>query len=150
MRISDWSSDVCSSDLLPQDEVLARILFGKATGELSALEAVQLADSVATLTGVSGGPGVLGEVRSAVGLDRLSVDAGAGGQSSVTAGKYVAEGVFVGVRQGAGGGGSGGSSAPIEIEVTPHVTIESDLGAASARSVGEKVKGRPEERQEGT
>src|SRR3546814_15681269 len=82
MRISDWSSDVCSSDLLPQDEVLARILFGKATGELSALEAVQLADSVATLTGVSGGPGVLGEVRSAVGLDRLSVDAGEGGQSS--------------------------------------------------------------------
>lgn len=129
---------------LPQDEILARILFGKATGQLNAFEAVQLAQSVATLTGMSNGGGLLGDVRTAVGLDRLSVEAGAGGETSLSAGKYIADGVFVGVRQGLTGsqstGSGGGSRATVEIEVTPHITIESDIGGDSSSRVGVRME----------
>ncbi|HET8727364.1 MAG TPA: translocation/assembly module TamB domain-containing protein [Alphaproteobacteria bacterium] len=135
-RASSPEFDISSMPDLPDDEVLARILFGKATGELSAFEAVQLAQSVATLTGMTGGPGLLGDVRSATGLDRLSVGTDEGGQASVTAGKYLAEGVFVGVEQGVGGS----STATVEIEVTPNVTVESDIGADSGSRVGVTIE----------
>ena len=64
---------------LPQDEILAQLLFGKATSRLSPFELAQIAAAVAQLTGVGGGgPGVLDRVRSALGLDRLGVGSGTG------------------------------------------------------------------------
>ena len=87
---------------LPQDEILAQLLFGKATSRLSPLELAQIAAAVAQLTVVGGGgPGVLDRVRSALGLDRLGVGSGTGSSNSPTveAGRYVAPGVFLGVRR---------------------------------------------------
>src|SRR3546814_7958362 len=88
MRISDWSSDVCSSDLhqgsdltvtarlsgplsqpkldlssvppVPRDEIVSRVLFNKSAAQLSAAEAAQLAMALRDLTGQGGGADVLG------------------------------------------------------------------------------------------
>jgi len=51
----------------------------------------------------------------------------------VEAGRYIAEGVYLGVEQSLD---SEASHATIEIEVTPNITLESDIGADSKSRVG--------------
>ncbi|MDQ7250610.1 translocation/assembly module TamB domain-containing protein [Dongia sedimenti] len=124
-----------STPPLPQDEILARLLFGKASGALSPFEAVQLAQAMAQLTGLQSGPGVLDKLRKALGLDRLDVEAGEGGATSapsLSAGRYVSRGVFVGAKQGAT---PGTSAATVEIELTPNIKVETDVGADSKAGV---------------
>jgi translocation and assembly module TamB len=121
-----------STPPLPEDEVLSQLLFEKSSGELSPFEALQLAKAAAELAGVDTGVGMLDAVRGATGLDQLSVDAGDGKTGpSVTAGRYVTEGVYVGVKQGAG---TATSAATVEIEVTPNVKVETELGADSSKA----------------
>ena len=124
-----------STPELPRDEVLARILFGRGTGQLSPIEAFQLAEAVATLSGVEGSStGLLDKVRSTLGVDVLQVDGGDGDAGpSVRAGKYVADGVFVGAKQGAG---PGASAATVEIELTPNISLESEVGQTGRSRAG--------------
>jgi translocation and assembly module TamB len=124
-----------SSPALPQDEILARLLFGKASGALSPFEAVQLAQAMADLAGVSTGPNVLDKLRKGLGLDRLDIESGEGASSapSLSAGRYVAPGVFVGAKQGAA---ANSSAATVEIELSPNVKLESEVGADANSKAG--------------
>jgi translocation and assembly module TamB len=63
--------------VMPQDEILSRVLFDKAQGKLSAMEAVQLASAAAELNGKGGGLDVVGSFRRSLGIDVLRVDGGA-------------------------------------------------------------------------
>jgi translocation and assembly module TamB len=129
-----------STPELPQDEVLARVLFNRSVGQLSPAQGIQLAAAVSTLA--SGGPGILDRMRGRLGLDRLDIGSadqtGKSGQSSgaggttVSAGKYVSEGVNVGVDQSV----SGQSKARVEVEVFPNVTIETEAGGQSGQGIG--------------
>jgi translocation and assembly module TamB len=126
-----------SSPVLPQDEILARVLFGEGVSQMSPVQALQLAQAVASLSGQ--GPDVLGSLRNATGLDQLGVTSGNPGSSSsgtmtgttVTGGKYVAPGVFLGADKGIGPGTTRGR---LEVEITPHVTLNAAVGAASTSS----------------
>ena len=88
---------------LPQDEVLAHLLFGTSVKDLSAIQIAEIGAALAELSGVGGGGGdPLGAVRKGLGLDRLSVGGGGGSSgtgASVEAGRYVARGVYVGAKQ---------------------------------------------------
>jgi translocation and assembly module TamB len=131
-RASFPKISLSSTPPLPEDEVLSQLLFEKSSGELSAFEALQLAQAAAELAGVDTGVGMLDAVRGATGLDQLSVDAGDGKTGpSVTAGRYVSEGVYVGVKQGTG---VGSSVATVEVEVTPNIKLETELGADSSKA----------------
>lgn len=57
-----------SSPSLPEDEILARLLFGSSIADLSVTEAVQLATAVA---GLQSGVDTMGKVRRSIGVDRL-------------------------------------------------------------------------------
>jgi translocation and assembly module TamB len=133
-----------STPELPQDEVLSRVLFGTSVGQISAVQGLQLAAAAASLAS-GGGPGVLDRLRNATGLDRLTLNSdntstssgssngnnqksGALGGASVSGGKYIAPGVFVGVDQGAG---VGTTKARVEVEVLPRVTVDATVGAGS-------------------
>ena len=119
---------------MPEDEILSRLLFGKSAGALSPFELLQLAQATANLAGVNTGPGVLDKIRKSTGLDRLSLqetDPTAG--PSLSAGRYVSDGVYVGVSQGAK---SDSSAATVEIEVTPHVKVESEVGSGGTGKAG--------------
>jgi translocation and assembly module TamB len=119
---------------MPEDEILARLLFGKSAGALSPFELLQLAQATADLAGVNTGPGVLDRIRRSTGLDRLSLqetDAATG--PSLSAGRYVSDRVYVGVSQGAK---SASSAATVEIEVTPNVKVESEVGAGGTGKAG--------------
>jgi translocation and assembly module TamB len=133
-----------STPTLPQDEILSRVLFGSSVGQITPAQGLQLAQAASTLAG--GGPGVLDRLRNVAGLDRLSVgnSSNPGGSSSATTGttisggKYVAPGIFVGADQGLSGTST---RAKVEVELTPHITVNATAGAASnASSLGAQYK----------
>ena len=122
-----------STPSLPQDQVLALLLFGQDAKSLSALQIAQVAAALASLSG-SGGGGFdpLGTVRKTLGLDRLSVGSGSGASSSgasVEAGKYVARGVYVGAKQATSGGGS---QAQVQIDLTRRLKLQTTVGTGGA------------------
>jgi translocation and assembly module TamB len=132
--------ELSSSPALPQSEVMALLLFGKTSANLSPFELIQAAQSLAELTGhQSPGAGVLGRVRSDLGLDRLSIDSSGqnAGETTIDAGRYVAPGIYVGAKQGASATSSRGV---VEIEVFKHTKIEGDVGADSQGRVGVKME----------
>ncbi|MEN6542458.1 translocation/assembly module TamB domain-containing protein [Parvibaculum sp.] len=120
---------------LPRDEILSRILFDKGAGELSAMEAVQLANTLAQLSGKGGfsGAGILGSVQHTLGLDVLRIDQAESGATTVAAGKYIRNGIYVGVEQGAL---SSDSSVKVQIEVTPQITVDTRIGQSTGGDVG--------------
>ncbi|AKH42417.1 translocation and assembly module TamB [Altererythrobacter atlanticus] len=61
-----------STPSLPEEELLAQLLFGGSITDLSATEAVQLGAAVASLRG-GGGMDPINQLRSAIGLDRLRI-----------------------------------------------------------------------------
>lgn len=149
--ISSPTVTLTSTPTLPQDEILARVLFGGGVGQITAAQGIQVAQAAATLAG--GGPGVLDRIRNKIGLDRLvfgSAPAGtassnlnpaAGGNAAsgtaVSGGKYVAEGVYVGATQGLT---PQSSKVTVEIEVRPHVTVETDLSQTAGTGIGLNYK----------
>ncbi len=131
-----------STPVLPQDEILARVLFGQDVGALTASQGLQLAAAAATLT--QGGPGIIDKVRSKIGLDRL--DIGSGGSNpngtqgtaqgtTVSGGKYIADGVLVGVSQGLT---ANSTQAQVQVEITPHISVNSTFGTATGSGFGAK------------
>ena len=123
-----------SPDGLPQDEVLAQVLFGKSSGKLTAIEAVQLAETVATISGKLGsGGGITGFVRDTLGVDVVSARTNEQtGEAEVSVGKYVTDNIYVGVDQGA----QSGTRAKVQIELTPNISVESEMGQSTDSSVG--------------
>ncbi|MCI0752830.1 translocation/assembly module TamB domain-containing protein [Teichococcus vastitatis] len=128
---------------LPQDEVLARLLFNRPLDQLSPFEIAQLASGAAALAGAGpgGSRGLLGGLADRLGLDRLGVGGGSGNTSgsnteetgpSVQAGGYIGQGVYVGVEQGT----EGGPRVGVELELTPRLKLESSTGGESGERIG--------------
>lgn len=83
-----------SRPALPRDEILARLLFRKGTGELGPIESIQLASAASDLAGLSQG-GINGVLRRTLGVD---VSSGAEG-NSVMVGRQVGRNLYVSVGQ---------------------------------------------------
>ncbi|HYH21170.1 MAG TPA: translocation/assembly module TamB domain-containing protein [Azospirillum sp.] len=131
--------ELTSPQGLPQDEVLARVLFGKPVNQLGAAEAVQLAQSAATLAGYGGGTGILDRVRTTLGVDRLGFTQGEDGKGgAVEAGRYINDRVYVGVEQGVAGNAQ--SRAKVEVDITDNIQVEADVGANADTRVGVKFE----------
>lgn len=137
-----------SSPELPQDEVLARLLFDRPTGQLSPFEIAQIAQAIAGASGLGGigdgAVGLLDRLRQGLALDRLAVGGGGEGAGQSTdpeqrrgptleAGRYISEGVYVGVRQGTE---AGSSRVGVRVELTPRIRVEAETGD---REAGERV-----------
>lgn len=137
-RASDPKIAVSSTPAAPQDEVFARLLFGRSVSSLSAVEGLELANSIAALSGgrdIRGG--VLGSLRDRFGLDVLAVDLDDSGNAAVKAGTYFAENVYFELRQG---GASGGTTGRLELQIDEHLSVETEVGADSSSSVGARYR----------
>jgi len=118
-----------SEPLLPQDEILSRIMFGRPAGNLGRLEALQLAGAAASLAGIGsgGGMGLFDATRDALGIDVLRLSSGGApgndgvGGTSLEMGKYVTDRIYVGVSQGMSADSTG---VLVEVELTPQVNLE--------------------------
>ncbi|MEA3388089.1 MAG: translocation/assembly module TamB domain-containing protein, partial [Pseudomonadota bacterium] len=87
-----------STPTLPQDEILARILFGDNVANLSAVQAVQLAAALNSLRGGSGGLNPMGKLQGASGIDRIGIvsgDEGTGRGTSLAVGQHISNNIYV-------------------------------------------------------
>ncbi|HYC54598.1 MAG TPA: translocation/assembly module TamB domain-containing protein [Candidatus Binatia bacterium] len=124
-----------SEPALPRDEVLSRVLFGESAGDLTPLQSVQLARSVAEITGspLGGGSGILGRVGRTLGLDRLGLETGDAGGGTLSATKYLTDDVYLRFQQGLT---PEDSKAVVEWEIFDNVTIESDISQDAEGEIG--------------
>jgi translocation and assembly module TamB len=138
--VSNPQITLSSTPELPQDEILAQILFGRSAASLSPFELAQIAAAVAELTGVTSGGGLdpLGRIRQGLGLDQLSVGTSDSGQATLGAGRYVAPGVYVGVEQGAS---TDSSKAKVQVDLTKHLKLEGTVGTSSGSATGSDGEG---------
>ena len=88
--------EMSSTPYLPENEILSRILFGTSVAQLTAVEAVQLASAVHSISN-GGGQGWMGGIRRAIGVDRLSIDNNSSREygTTITGGKYLTDNVYV-------------------------------------------------------
>jgi translocation and assembly module TamB len=122
-----------SSPPLPQDEIVAHLLFRQSVKQLSPLQLASIAQALAAMGGVGGGFNPLTSVRRTLGLDRLAVGsaqaAGSGqSQTTVEAGRYVADGVYVGVKQNL----SGGTQTQVQVDITRRLKAQATIATGTA------------------
>jgi translocation and assembly module TamB len=128
-----------STPALPQDEIMARILFGNSIGELSAIQAVQLAGSLNSLRGGAGGLNPLGVLQSATGLDRLrilSADAKTGRDMAVAFGQYITNDLYVEIVTDA----RGYTATQLEISLTPALSVLSQISSGGRSNLNVRYK----------
>lgn len=115
--VGDPAIELSSTPALPQDEILPQALFGRASQDLSALEAAQLAASLAQLAGQAS-IDLAGAARDLVGLDRLDVrETGTG--LRVAGGKYLTRDVYLEVART----GIGETETQVEWRVRPQLFL---------------------------
>ncbi len=129
--LSDPDLEITSQPDLPEEEVLARLLFERGIENISALQAVQLAAAVRTLAG-GGGGGIVGRLREDFGLDDLDVTTGADGNTAVQAGKYISENIYTGVTVDS----TGRSKVDLNLEVSPSITARGSVSSDGDTSLG--------------
>lgn len=120
-----------STPELPEDEVLAQLLFGRDLSNLSALQALELANAVATLAG-RGGIGILSRLRDGFGLDDLDVTQTDDGGTAVRAGKYISENVYSDVVVESGGR----TEINLNLDVTSDITARGSVDNTGNSSLG--------------
>lgn len=103
-----------SAPALPEDEVLARLIFGRSMSNLSPLQIAQLADAAATFAGVGGSSSLLETLRNQIGIDDLDVRTDEQGGTSISAGKYLNDRTYLSIEKG---DRPGSGKATIDLEV---------------------------------
>lgn len=123
-----------STPALPQDEVLSRLLFGTNPENLSAIEAIQLAAALNSLRGSGGGLNPLGKLRSATGFDRLRVlgaDEASGRGTSLAAGKYLTDDIYIEIVTDA----RGYTATQLTIALTKALSVLTQAGSFGGSNV---------------
>ncbi|WP_026091335.1 translocation/assembly module TamB domain-containing protein [Blastomonas sp. AAP53] len=126
-----------STPALPEDELLARLLFGSSITDISAPEAVQLAAALASLRGGSG-LDPINVLRGAIGLDRLRIVEGnqtLGQGTSIAAGKYITRSTYVEIVTD----GRGYSATQIEFQITRWLSLLSSISTIGRQSANVRV-----------
>ena len=124
-----------STPALPQEEVLSRLLFGQSVAELSAIQALQLASSVASLQGGGGGLNPLGKLRQATGFDRLRVlgaDKTQGRGTALAVGEYLGDKIYLEVTTDV----RGYTATQVEIALTRALAVITQVGGSGGTNVG--------------
>lgn len=116
---------------VPQEEIVAQIFFGRGLDQLSPLQALQLANSVAILAGRGSG-GLLENLRGSAGLDDLDVTTDADGNVALRAGKYISDNVYTDVQVNQ----NGEATISLNLDVTPNLTVRGSAGATGSGSIG--------------
>ena len=130
-RVSDLDIGFSSQPELPEDEVLARLIFNRSLSELSALQIAQLAAAAAELAGGSN-TSLLGSLRGATGLDDLDVVTDSQGNAAVRAGRYIQDNIYLGVEAGA----QGSTRGTINLDITEDLKARGAMGSDGDSSLG--------------
>ncbi len=119
---------------LPQDEILAQLLFNTSTSKLSPLQLAQIAAALASLSGATSGIGdPLEKLRTTFGLDRLTVGSSSTGSPTLEAGRYLTRGVYLGARQTTSGTGT---QATVQVDLAKGLKLETTAGSGTTSATG--------------
>ena len=130
-RVSAPEITFSSEPPLPQDEVLAHVLFNRPIQNLSPFQLAQLAAAAAELAG-GGGPGILSQLRSATGLDDLDIITDESGQTALRAGRYLDENIYVTVQTDS----EGAARAEITLDLSDRVSARGSVGSDGNSTIG--------------
>ena len=122
---------------LPEEELLARLLFGDSITKISAAEAIQLGAALNALRN-GGGLDPINKLRAAIGLDRLRIvgaDATIGRGTGIAAGKYLGRRFYAEIVSD----GRGYSATQIEFRVTSWLAILASVSTIGRESVNVRV-----------
>jgi translocation and assembly module TamB len=114
---------------LPEDEILARLFFGRSATSLSPVQALRLVDAV---SGAAGGQGLIGGLRDSFGLADFDLTTNAAGQTELRFGRYLSENIYTDVQVGAGGA----AEASVNIDLTPAITARGSVTSSGESSIG--------------
>jgi len=132
-RASQPDISFTSVPALPEEELLARILFGGSVTDLSATDALQLGSALASLRG-GGGLGPINELRSAIGLDRLRIvpaDPVIDRGTSVALGKNITRRLYAEVITD----GANYNATEVEFRVTSWLSLLASISTVGRHSV---------------
>jgi translocation and assembly module TamB len=125
---------LASEPALPQDEVLARLLFGRSVARITPMQGIRLASAVRQLQGGGGVGDALGVLRRAMGVDTLDIQDGETPQETTArAGRYVSDNVYVEVERGVQ---EGTGKARVQVELTPNLSVGTQVTEQSQTGVG--------------
>ncbi len=128
------SITLASEPPLPQDEVLARVLFGRDVSSLSMVEALRLAQAATFFAGGVALNNFLGHSRQFLSLDKLHLVPGGAGldKSMLGYGQNLTDKVKVNVERSLG---SQYGQVSVEVKITPNITLESSANADNQQGV---------------
>ena len=131
-RASNPKISFSSSPQLPEDEIVARFVFGESLQSLSVLQVAQMAGAISTLSG-KGGVGLVEKLRKSVGVDNLDVTNDEKSGVTVTAEKYVTEKLKVGVKKGTK---TGSGKVTIDFDILKNLKARGELGQEGSSKGG--------------
>ncbi|MFO7776612.1 MAG: translocation/assembly module TamB domain-containing protein, partial [Candidatus Hydrogenedentota bacterium] len=123
-----------SDPSLPQDEILARVLFGRDLANINPVQALRLAHAANTLAG--GGARafeLMGRTRQMLGMDQLDVRGVGEDDPTVAMGRYIGDDIYVEVEKGLM---DDSGRLHVEVELTPRFSLDSEVGADAEGSMG--------------
>jgi len=124
-RISRPQVALTSDPLLPSDEVMALILFGKSVETMSPWQAIALANGLRILAGADDLVSVIDSSQSLIKVDQIDIrqDEEGEGFSSLAVGKYIGRRLYV---EGEKGFGQAEDSVTVTIELSPRLVLETE------------------------
>jgi translocation and assembly module TamB len=133
--------DFTSNPQRPQDEIMALLLFGAPTQQLTPLQLAQVGAALASVSGVGGNGSLnpLVKIQKSLGLDRLAIGAGTtttqtgtDSGASIEAGRYISKRVYIEAKQST----AGASQLEADVDLTKHLKLQTKLGNGSASVQG--------------
>jgi translocation and assembly module TamB len=130
-----------STPAMPQDQIMAYLMFGENASQLTALQLAEIGAALASLSGVGGDSTLnpLVKVQKTLGLDRLTIGSGtttnatgAETGASIEAGRYISKRVYVEAKQST----TGTSQLEADVDLTKRLKLQTKLGNGSASVQG--------------
>lgn len=122
---------VVSNPELPEDEALSLFLFGRDPTQISALQALQLAAAIRTLSG-QGSLGSTDTLRQNLGVSDLDVGTDAEGNTQARVGKYISDRIYTDVTVNSGGE----NQIRLNFDLSPSVTVRGRVTSEGETGLG--------------
>lgn len=120
---------------LPADEIFSRLLFGRSASQITPVQAIQLANAVNGFLKGGKRNNLLEKTRKLLMVDQLEFKQSGNNMrdSTLSAGKYISDNIYLQVEQGFG---SDSGSASIKWELTPNITVETEISEKNENGAG--------------
>lgn len=121
-----------SSPDLPQDEVLSRLIFNSASGQLSPFQALALAQAAAQFSGGEGSDS-FEALRRSLGLSGLDIGGSSSGGIGGGLQRALGDRVSVGIRAGSTAAQTG---VGVDVKITDQLRLQGEVGVTGGTSLG--------------